>query len=86
MTIILFKCQCVKLDEAKHYKKVLNKWINTDNSDASGSFAFIQLLQSMSDERVEVFATRPIGSVGIRWTLHNGVKEIYKFVFLLEKY
>ena len=38
----------------------------------------MQLLQSMSDERVEVFATRPLGSLGIRWTLHNGAKKIYK--------
>ena len=46
----------------------------------------LQLLQSMSDERVK--SPRQDGLVVLEFVglLHNGVEEIYKFVFLLEKY
>ena len=46
----------------------------------------LQLLQSMSDERVK--SPRQDGLVVLEFVglLHNGVEKIYKFVFLLEKY
>ena len=46
----------------------------------------LQLLQSMSDERVKSPRQDRLVVWAFVGLLHNGVEEIYKFVFLLEKY
>ena len=51
----------MKLNTTKGY------WINADNSDAAGSFAFTAIAVNVR-WKGQVSPTRPIGSLGIRQT------------------